>query len=171
MRSARMRPTAILSAVVALLLLLPAALPAAAQDASSAPAADGQALATRFMDILGIEDAAQKASDLEAFLADEFQVVRANGDRVAKADYLQNAPTVHEFTISDVITTQDRDILVVSYMLSTTETIDGVEQTSVAPRLSVFHWDAGAWELAAHSNFGAISVTQASPAPSGGPSA
>ncbi|MFN8620801.1 MAG: nuclear transport factor 2 family protein [Chloroflexota bacterium] len=168
MRSIRLPSRAILGAAVALLLLVPAVLPAAAQDASVAPppAADGQALAEKYMDILALPDAAQKQAELQAFLGDEFQVVRASGPRQDKAAYLVNPPTVHAYTISDVVTTQDANVAVVSYLLNTTETIDNVEQTHTAPRLSVFHWNGTDWELIAHSNFGAIDLPAASPAAS-----
>jgi hypothetical protein len=164
MRSVRTSSRAMLGAAIALLLLIPAALPAAAQDAS-APAADGQALVSQYMDILGVADAAQKSAQLDALLGDEFQVVRANGDQQDKASYLQNPPTVHEYTVSGVVTTQHENVAVVSYTLATTETIDGAQQASTAPRLSVFHWNGSAWELIAHSNFAPLEVVTASPAP------
>jgi hypothetical protein len=166
MGSVRPRVGALLGAAVALLLLVPAVLPAAAQDASpaAAPAADGEALVARFMDILALPDAAQKQAELEGYLGDEFQIVRATGDRLDKTAYLANPATVHEYLISDVVTTQHEGLVVVSYRFHTTETIDNVEQTHTAPRLSVFHWNGADWEIVAHSNFGAIDAPAATPA-------
>lgn len=163
----------LVAATLGLLLVVPVAAPVAAQDASAAPApvladvnADAGALATRFMEILGMPDA-DKGAELQTFLADEFQIVRANGTWADKAAYLANPATVHEFKVENVVGTQHEDLVVVSYMLETTETIDGVETTSHAPRLSVFHWDGMQWQLAAHSNFGVLEapVTEPSASP------
>lgn len=173
MRSFGLRARLLLAATMAVALVVPVALPAMAQDASPAaapvladPSAEGAALATHFMETLGMADA-DKVAELEVFLGDEFQIVRANGTWANKADYLANPATVHQFKVENAVGTQDNDILVVSYLLETTETIDGVETTSHAPRLSVFHWD-GAWQLAAHSNFG---VVDAPAEPSASPAA
>lgn len=169
MRSFGRRTRLLLAAMLGLALALPLALPAAAQEASAAPApvltdasAEGGALATRFMEILGLADA-DKATELESFLADEFQLVRANGTWADKAAYVANPATVHDFKLENVVGTQTDDVVVVSYVLATTETIDGVESTSRAPRLSVFHWNGMQWQLAAHSNFGVIDAPEASP--------
>jgi len=161
MRSSRSR--GVLGAALALLLLVPAALPAAAQSVQPAPAledlvADGGALAARFPEIVSLPDA-EKVRELEGFLGEEFQIVRATGARLDKAGYLASPSSVAEYAISDVVATQHDDVVVVSYLLAVTATIEGVEQTSTAPRLSVFHWNGEMWQLAAHSNFAAISVT------------
>lgn len=175
MRSVLSRSRVLLGAALALTLLVPFAAPAMAQEPSPAPAPvfadpalDGGALATRFMEILGLPDT-EKVAALERFLADEFQIVRADGSRLDHDAYLARPATVHQFQITDVIATQHEDLVVVSFTLATTETIDGVEQTTTAPRLSVFHWDGADWQLAAHGNFGAISTAPAEP--STGPAA
>lgn len=166
------RARLLLAATLGLALVLPAALPTMAQQASVAPApvftdaeAEGAALATRFMEILGLPEA-EKVAELETFLGDAFQLVRANGTWADKAAYLADPATVHEFRIEDATTTQDGDLAVVSYRLETTETIDGVEQSSHAPRLSVFHWDGTGWRLVAHSNFGVVDPPASEPSPS-----
>ena len=155
----------LIGAALALVLIVPVALPAVAQDPSAVPApvladlqVDGGALAAQFMDTLGLPEV-DKVARLDHFLADEFQIVRADGSRLTKVEYLAKPADVHEYTIADVVATQHEDIVIVSYTLATTETIDGVQQTTTAPRLSVFHWDGADWQLAAHSNFGALSVT------------
>jgi len=172
MRSSSSRSRAALGAVLALLLLVATALPAAAQSDQPAPVlgdlvVEGAALAERFVEIASLPDA-EKVGELEGFLADEFQIVRATGARLDKAGYLVSPSSVSEYAISDVVATQHDDIVVVSYLLAVTATIDGVEETTTAPRMSVFHWNGELWQLAAHSNFAAISVTtepSASPAP------
>lgn len=175
MRSVLSRSRVLLGTALALTLLVPVAAPAMAQDPSPVPApiladlaTDGGALATRFLEILGLPDV-DKVAALEGFLADEFQIVRADGSRLDRDAYLAKPATVHQFLITDVIATQHEDLVVVSFTLATTETIDGVEQTTTAPRLSVFHWDGADWRLAAHSNFGALATVPAEPsaAPAG----
>lgn len=173
MRSSRSRSRSLLGAALALMMLVPAALPAMAQSAEPAPAledltGEGSALANRFLEILGLPED-QKATELESFLADEFQIVRATGVRLDKAAYIAAPASVAEFAITEVVATQHEDLVVVSYLLATTETIDGVEQTTTAPRLSVFHWNGTGWQLAAHANFGALDETE--PAPSASPAA
>lgn len=173
MRRSRSRFRAVLGAALALALLVPSALPALAQSAEPAPAlgdpvVDGGALAERFVEIASLPDA-EKVRELEGFLAEEFQIVRATGARLDKAAYLASPSSVTGYAISDVVATQHDDVVVVSYLLTATVTIDGVEQTSTAPRLSVFHWNGERWQLAAHSNFAPISEPSMSPQPSTSP--
>lgn len=172
MRSLGLRVRLLLAATLGLALVVPIALPATAQDASVAPApvftdanAEGAALATRFLEILGLPDA-EKVAELETFLGEEFQIVRANGTWADKPAYLADPATVHSFKVENAITTQHEELAVVSYLLETTETIDGVEQSSHAPRLSVFHWGGAGWQLVAHSNFGVIDPPASKPSAS-----
>ena len=127
----------------------------AAAPPTSDPNAQGSALVNQFFTILE-QPAAAKADRLKTFLAPEFQVVRATGDQLGKDGYLLNPPTVASFTISNVVATQGSDVLVVSYRITTQETLNGVSQTTTAPRFSVFNWVDGAWRLVAHSNVGAL---------------
>ena len=159
-----------IGAALLLLLLVPTAAPVAAQGGQPAPlledlARDGGALAERFVEIASLPDD-EKVAELDGFLGEEFQIVRATGARLAKAGYLASPSTVTDHAISEVVATQHDDVVVVSYLLTVTATIEGVEQTTTAPRLSVFHWNGEMWQLAAHSNFAAISVTtEPSPSP------
>ena len=98
------------------------------------PNAQGTALVNQFFTILQQPDAA-KTDQLKAFLAPEFQVVRANGDQVTRDAYLTSAPKVATYTIDSVQATQGGDVLVVSYKINTSETVNGVQQTTTAPRL------------------------------------
>lgn len=153
------RAAARVLAALTLVLLLTA--PIAAQTSAAAapvlddPTAEGVALIDGYMSILGLP-ADDKAAGLDGLLAPGFQVVRANGDRQDRAEYLASPPTVETYAISDARATQDDDLLVVSYLFEASEVLDGVEQTTTAPRLSVFRWSGGEWLLAAHANFGAI---------------
>lgn len=123
----------------------------AAADAGTA----GTEAVTEFFTILQKPDA-ERSGALDGFLAPEFQVVRANGDVQDRPAYLAASPTVSSFTITDLKGLVAGDSLVVSYRVETTETIDGVEQTTVAPRLSTFRKIDGTWHLTAHANFGAL---------------
>lgn len=118
--------------------------------------AQGAALVDEFITILKQPDA-QKRAELEGFLADEFQIVRSNGAVLDKDGYVANPATVFEVEISDVQAREANGVLVVSYVLSVDEVLEGVQTKTIAPRLSVFHQDPGGeWHIAAHANFGAI---------------
>jgi hypothetical protein len=130
------------------------ALPALAQDTDSD--VRGEALVLEFIEILKQPDT-DKRSGLADFLADEFQIVRSNGAHMDKTEYVANPATVFEVGISDVHATEADGVLVVSYVLSVDEILDGVENRTVAPRLSVFHMgEDSEWRIAAHANFGAL---------------
>ncbi|MFO7531691.1 MAG: nuclear transport factor 2 family protein [Candidatus Limnocylindrales bacterium] len=153
-------------ATAALLLVLLIAAPTVAQAPADAapvlddPTAEGIALVDEYMTILGLPVDA-KAERLDELLGPGFQVVRANGDRQDRAEYLASPPTVEAYTITDASASQDDDVLVVSYVFETSEVVDGVAQTTTAPRLTVFHWGGDGWQLAAHANFGAIVASDA----------
>ena len=148
LRAARL---ALLTAVTLAL----AACSSAAAPPTSDPTAEGSALVNRFFTILQ-QPAADKVDQLKTFLAPEFQIVRDTGDHLGKDAYLQNPASVATYSLSDLVATQGSDVLVVSYVVTTEETINGVTQSTAKPRLSVFHWVDGEWRLAAHSNFGAL---------------
>ena len=132
-----------------------AACSSAAAPPTSDPTAEGSALVNRFFTILQ-QPAADKVDQLKTFLAPEFQIVRDTGDHLGKDAYLLKPAAVKTFSISEVVATQGGDVLVVSYRITTEETLNGVAQSTAAPRLSVFRWVDGGWHLAAHSNFGAL---------------
>jgi len=142
-------------ALLAAVALALAACSSAAAPPTSDPDTQGSALVNEYFTILQQPDAA-KADQLKTFLAPEFQIVRANGDQLGKDAYLLKPAAVKTFSISEVVATQGGDVLVVSYRITTEETLNGVAQSTAAPRLSVFRWVDGGWHLAAHSNFGAL---------------
>lgn len=153
-------------ASAALLLVLLITFPTVARASADAapmlddPTAEGVALVDGYMTILG-QPADAKAVQLDGLLAPGFQVVRSNGDQQDRAEYLASPPTVETYTIMEAFATQDDDVLVVSYLFETSEVLDGVAQTTTAPRLTIFHWIGDAWLLAAHANFGAIDTSDA----------
>jgi hypothetical protein len=143
-----------LSAVVLALLLSPLAVPVAAQsDGSDADvAAQGEQLVDRFLTILSETDD-QKRIDLESFLAPELQLLRADGTLLTRDAYVENPASVLGYAIERLVVTGSGDVIVTSYLLSSTVTIDGVTRTTTAPRLTVFTRHGAEWLLAAHANF------------------
>jgi hypothetical protein len=151
-----LRATLLAASLAMAVVVTPIAI--AAQDADVDER--GVALVETFIDILK-QPEAEKQAGLEDFLADEFQIVRSNGTTRDKAAYVADPATVFEVSIADVQATEAGGVLVVSYVLSVDEVLDGVETVTVAPRLSVFHQgDDGDWQIAAHANFGALDTAE-----------
>lgn len=145
---------AIAAIAAALLTLVAACGPAAAGAPTLAdPAVDGQARATAFFAALQSGDPAQ----VDAVLAPDARIARANGTVVGRDEYLTSLPTIKSFSIADVKAVQSGDALVVTYMVTTDQVVDGQQQpTTEAPRMSVFQWLNGEWRLLAHANFNAV---------------
>ena len=147
-------PAALGGAVAVATLMLALAIPASAQ--STAPSDDiatrGAALVDRFLAILSEPDE-QKRAGLEGFLAPEFQLIRADGTRFTRQAYIDDPASVSGYSIGDIVVTGGDGVLVATYLLSVTSTIDGVTATTTAPRLSAFSRHGDEWLLAAHANF------------------
>jgi hypothetical protein len=92
---------------------------------------------------------------LEEFISDAFIIQRADGSNSEKAAYLENLPTITgEVEITDVSALQAGDALVVRWVISVSEVIDGRSFSSdPAPRLSTFVYEDGSWRLSSHANF------------------
>jgi Domain of unknown function (DUF4440) len=140
-------------AATALLVSLAAA-PAAGQ--SQVPEADmaaqGAQLVDRFLTILSQPDE-QKRTDLEGFLAPEFQLIRADATRPTREGYIADPASVVDYAVDDLVVTGSDGVIVATYQLSATATIDDVTRTTTAPRLSVFSRHGDDWLIAAHANF------------------
>jgi hypothetical protein len=114
------------------------------------PVEEGTVLADRFLKLITDRDVA----GLRSFLADGFVLQRADGTHVLKNEYLTRLPELGAYTIADVVATQQDNVLVVRWMLSINQVIDGrAFSTAPAPRLSTFVWSDGSWHLIAHANF------------------
>ncbi|MFZ9627861.1 MAG: nuclear transport factor 2 family protein [Ilumatobacteraceae bacterium] len=115
------------------------------------PAATGRELATEFLTILqsGDHDA------LADFLADGFQIQRADGSGANRDEYLAAPATVDTFELGDEVTAvQQGDLLTVRWSVVIDESTNGQQLGSdEAPRLSVFVHEDGEWKLLAHANF------------------
>jgi len=94
------------------------------------------------------------AGELQAILAPEFQIQRADGTGLDKAEYVDGgAANLSSFEATDLVATREGDIMVVRYTLLVSETIDGEPMQATAPRLTVFRWDGERWLVVAHANF------------------
>jgi hypothetical protein len=112
--------------------------------------AAGKVLATRFFSLLEHKDKA----GLQAFLAPNFQVQRADGTADGKKGYLQKLPTIKSFRLIRFVVSYANGTLVVRYLAKATGIVAGHRYTpGWAPRLSVFTWNGARWQIVAHSNF------------------
>jgi len=128
------------------------ALPANAQDATLQ--AEGEAAVQAWVGAVVSGD----VDRIEAILAPEFQIVRADGSAYDKDEYLQSIlPRFPEDgpKMSELVVTGHGDLLVARYVL-TTGGVRGDEEESEAPRLTVFRKQDGAWLVVSHANFGLI---------------
>ncbi|MDA0704045.1 MAG: nuclear transport factor 2 family protein [Proteobacteria bacterium] len=93
-------------------------------------------------------------------LAPEYQIMRSNGVGYGRAGYIEHGVgTVKsgpDFALDELVATQEDDVMVVRYMLSVEETIQGKTVAKRAPRLTVFRKIDGQWKVVAHGNFASI---------------
>jgi hypothetical protein len=161
-RSIRQAPTAsatragrgvLLAAIVVAALLLGAA--CGSDDDTSAPSLSdpsqtGQELVEKYMSLLEARD----VDGLGDFLSDAFLRQGAEGRFATKEDYLGDLPQISNYTIAEVTAQQDGDALVVRWLFTVEETIDGQElRTEPSPRLATFVWRNDDWRLLSHANF------------------
>ena len=114
------------------------------------PSQTGSALVESYMSMLAAKD----IKGLEALLSDAFLRQGAEGSFYTKAEYLQRLPAIRDYRISDVTALQAGDSLVVRWLFTVTEVIDGRSLTTEpTPRLATFVWSDGEWRLLSHANF------------------
>lgn len=111
----------------------------------------GRELATEFLTILRDGD----TGELGEFLAEGFQIQRADGSGATKTEYLENPARIDSFELGElVVAVQQGDVLTVRWTLQVSEVIDGEEfGEAEAPRLSTFVHVDGRWRLLSHANF------------------
>ncbi len=129
---------------------------AAAAASREGDTALGRRLVDRFMTMLKNKD----LDGLRAFLAPEFQIVRANGTSATRSQYLADLPDVTSFKQDHFVVTRSGSTLVVRNMAVVDVAVGGQQSAATpAPRLSVFRRSphTGAWQMAAHGNFVAFS--------------
>jgi hypothetical protein len=117
---------------------------------ASASTADAQNALDSFIDALFSGDSTR----IEAVLAPEFQVLRGDGKSHDKVAYLQALPK-YKFRprTSELKVTSHDNMMVVSYLIESDQTIDNEPVAPVAPRLTVFRKAGDTWLVVAHSNF------------------
>jgi len=127
-----------------------AATPAPAGRDAAATEAKGDRLVRRFLDLLQAGD----LPGLRAFLSPAFQLQRADGSFVNKAEYLKAPAKVESYEIDNLRVTRRGSVIVARYDLVIDSTINGVQQSSdPAPRLSAFTKGNDGWQIVAHANF------------------
>jgi hypothetical protein len=115
------------------------------------PNATGRKLAQQFITILKNKDQAALAD----FLAAAFQIQRADGSGATRPEYLQADIKISSFELGpDVLAIQEGGTLTVRWSLQIDEILNGQSTgKKLAPRLSTFIWENGAWRLLSHANF------------------
>ena len=99
-----------------------------------------------------------KPEQLDAILAPEFQIQRANGKGFNKEEYIKGElPQISEIReITDVSATRHENIMVVRYRLTIQENVAGKPVEPTGLRLTVFRREGSRWLVVAHSNFAKI---------------
>jgi hypothetical protein len=116
------------------------------------PDQTGSELVNQYITLLKNKD----VDGLRDFLSDAFIIQRADGSTDQKTAYLLNIPDIGEFTITDVTALQANDALIVRWLLTVDEVINGRRYSGEpAPRLSTFVYEDGDWRLSSHANFNA----------------
>ena len=141
----------VVTAALALAFLLAAPASAAPPPKLKDPDATGEKLATKFLTLLQNQD----MKGLTAGLDPSFQLQRADGTGVTKAEYLAKPSTVTSFKIGpELNAVQAGDLLTLRWQLEANTQIEGTQyRVTEAPRLSVFRWDGRQWRIVAHANF------------------
>lgn len=115
-----------------------------------APKADGEKLVRQLWTDFNKTDEAV----FNNWLSDAFQSVHEDKAR-GKADEIKVLMNLHldGYTLANFTSTQDENVLVVTYTVAVNETINGeVLPKAPAERLSVFMYDDGDWKWIAHAN-------------------
>ncbi len=128
------------------------ALPASSEAPELTDAnATGRELAQQFITILKNKDQAALAD----FLAAAFQIQRADGTGANRTEYLEADINISSFVVGpDLLAIQEGNTLTVRWALQIDEVLNGqATGKKLAPRLSTFLWENGAWRLLSHANF------------------
>jgi ketosteroid isomerase-like protein len=88
-------------------------------------------------------------------LGEAFQLMRTDGSRYGRDDYLARPPSLSSYSIDGIEATQSGDVLTATFFAGLTGTVGGTERKgSGDPRLAVFTRVDGAWKLQAFANLG-----------------
>ncbi len=117
------------------------------------PSATGRELITKWLTALKDRD----LESIDAQLAPNFQIRRANGSTADKEQYLQSPAVVTSFELSEnFVGLQHGQTLSLNWAIKVASTIDGVTYSnSEAPRMTSFEWNTDKWQIVAYANFNA----------------
>ena len=98
-------------------------------------------------------------SAVDNHISSYFQSVHADGNRTRAQELaLIKSLNIGNYTIHDIKVTEGPDSMIVTYMISVTETIDNSKiSPKPTPRLSVWQKNQDRWEWSAHANLSPIS--------------
>lgn len=101
--------------------------------------------------------ALMKSADVDAlkeFMASEFQSIHSDGPRTKEQELkLVKTLNLGDYTLDAFQETHNENLIIVTYTVSVTETIDDIQLSSdPAPRLSVFRYTEKGWQWVAHAN-------------------
>jgi len=113
--------------------------------------ASGKHLVSQFFEMLRPGD---HRAALEAFLAPWFQR-QGETTYAQKAAYIAHPPIVTSWSLERFHVTRGPQTLVVDFWIKTTEIVNGVplNDQTYAPRLAVFQYVRGHWQLCAYASF------------------
>jgi len=113
-----------------------------------------QAQLTRFYEALSGSGA------LEDVLGDGFQIMRTDGTRYDRTEYLGRPPSYSAYKLGDIRAVQAGDVLTATFFSGVTGTLDDRDvASSDQPRLAVFTKVDGEWKMQALANLGAGLIT------------
>ena len=147
--------------VLTLLLALTTTLALAACSSSSPaaapkladPSATGRELVVAWLTALQQKDLAS----LDAQIAPNFQLQRADGSSSNKAEYLANPASVDTYELGDTIVgLQSANTLTVRWAMKVKGQTNGVTvPDQEAARLTGFEWNGERWQIITYANFNA----------------
>ena len=88
-------------------------------------------------------------------LGESFQLMRTDGTRADRAEYIAKPPAIQTYTLTDFKAVRTGDVLTVTFFAGLTGSVQGIERNSSGqPRLAVFTKVDGEWKLQAFANLG-----------------
>lgn len=123
------------------------AVPALAADRSAGLARE---LIDRFYDALAPDSQA-----LAGFLGDSFQIIGSDGPRLVRSEYLKFSKAITDYTVSDIVSRRDDDILTVTLTIAYHGQFkNGQRAVPGLRRLAVFRQSGDTWRLVAFAALG-----------------
>lgn len=91
---------------------------------------------------------------IEGYISPAFQSIHQDGARTGEQELeLIKNLDLGDYTLTDINTTENESMIVVTYFVSVTETIDGEQLNSTpAPRMSAWQKTEDGWKWIIHAN-------------------